>query len=160
MSILAILLAVLGGAGLMYILDPQGGRRRRALVRDQAVKVLNRTGDNLSGLSKDLKNRAQGVVAETTSRLEKKEEPTDETLVARVRAKMGRIVSHPSAVEVLVNDGTVTLSGAILATEVQPLLRAVKSIAGVRAVENQLRLYNDASQIPSLQGGVTRTELR
>jgi len=158
MSIFAILFFALSGAGLMYFLDPQGGHRRRALMRDQAVKALNRTGDNLTGLTKEVKNRAQGVVAQTTSRLEKKEEPLDETLIAQVRSRMGRIVSYPSAVEVNVNNGTVTLSGAILANEVEPLMREVRSIAGVSAVDNQLQVYEDASQIPSLQGSMTSTE--
>lgn len=52
------------GVGLMYYLDPGRGRRRRALVRDQAVHLKHETEDNVSGKAKDLSNRARGVVAE------------------------------------------------------------------------------------------------
>lgn len=60
-------LMVLGGIGagmlLMYMLDPQQGRRRRALVRDKAVKVKNKTANTIGKKSRDLRNRAQGVLA-------------------------------------------------------------------------------------------------
>lgn len=56
------------GAVLMYVLDPDRGRRRRALIRDQAVHVGHEFGDlgeDARGRATDLRNRAQGVVAET-----------------------------------------------------------------------------------------------
>ena len=33
------------GAGVMYLLDPDRGKRRRALVRDQAVRSVRKTRD-------------------------------------------------------------------------------------------------------------------
>ena len=64
---LVLLGGVALGAGLMYLLDPDGGRRRRALVRDQAVHLGHETQDMVEGKAKDLSNRAQGVVAEARS---------------------------------------------------------------------------------------------
>lgn len=59
------LLAGIGiGAALMYIFDPEQGRRRRALLRDQIVSCMNETSDVLGKTSRDLRNRAQGVIAE------------------------------------------------------------------------------------------------
>jgi hypothetical protein len=59
----------LGGVGigalLMYMLDPDRGRRRRALVRDKVVSLSSRTGRAISGTARDLSNRAQGLVIET-----------------------------------------------------------------------------------------------
>jgi len=55
------------GALAMFILDPEQGRRRRALVRDKAVHYGHEVSDLASGASKDLRNRARGVVAETRS---------------------------------------------------------------------------------------------
>jgi hypothetical protein len=63
--------ALLGGIGLgaavMYVLDPQGGRRRRALARDKAVSLANKTSQVVSARSRDLANRAKGVAAEARS---------------------------------------------------------------------------------------------
>lgn len=53
------------GAGLMYILDPEGGRRRRALARDKAVHLSKTGGQALGKTSRDLLNRGKGVAART-----------------------------------------------------------------------------------------------
>ena len=53
------------GAAIMYFLDPQGGRRRRALVRDQAVSLANQAGDYAGKTARDLSNRATGLAHET-----------------------------------------------------------------------------------------------
>ena len=52
------------GAGLMFMLDPDRGRRRRALVRNQAVALNRRLGETASATLEDAGNRARGVVAE------------------------------------------------------------------------------------------------
>src|SRR5262249_32815230 len=49
------------GAGLMYIFDPQQGRRRRALVRDEFVHALHELDDAIGVLSRDLSNRSRGA---------------------------------------------------------------------------------------------------
>ncbi len=51
------------GAGLMYILDPEQGRHRRALARDKAVRLAHEAEDALGVVSKDVRNRAQGLAA-------------------------------------------------------------------------------------------------
>lgn len=55
------------GAGLMYILDPDRGRSRRAFARDKVTSAVNKTGAAISRKSHDLKDRARGVIAETGS---------------------------------------------------------------------------------------------
>lgn len=52
------------GAIAMFILDPEQGRRRRALARDKALRYGREVGDLVAGTSKDLKNRAYGVAKE------------------------------------------------------------------------------------------------
>jgi hypothetical protein len=65
--------ALLGGIGLgaavMYVLDPEGGRRRRALARDKAVSLANKTTRVVEAKSRDLANRAKGVAAEARSKM-------------------------------------------------------------------------------------------
>ncbi len=55
------------GAGIMYFTDPRMGRRRRSLVRDQAVGVDKQIRRFISGRSEDVKNRAYGVYCEVRS---------------------------------------------------------------------------------------------
>ena len=52
------------GAGLMYLFDPQGGRRRRALIRDKAVSWANDAGEYAEKTARHLGNRAQGLAHE------------------------------------------------------------------------------------------------
>ncbi len=63
---LTLLAGMVAGAALMYFFDPQQGGRRRALMRDKLVKYSNDTADVLGKTSRDLRNRAQGLIAETT----------------------------------------------------------------------------------------------
>jgi gas vesicle protein len=53
------------GAFAMFVLDPQQGRRRRALARDKMVHYGKEIGDFATRTSKDLGNRAYGLAKET-----------------------------------------------------------------------------------------------
>ena len=63
--------AILGGlgigAGLMYLLDPEKGNQRRALIRDKVGKLNRRTQETVGGKVKDISNRAQGMLHEAKS---------------------------------------------------------------------------------------------
>jgi hypothetical protein len=61
------------GAALMYVLDPERGRRRRAMARDKAVSFANKTGDVVAKRSRDLANRAKGVAAEARSAFDRED---------------------------------------------------------------------------------------
>jgi pyruvate carboxylase len=52
------------GALAMFLLDPVQGRRRRALVRDKMVGVATTTRKRADATSRDIANRARGMVAE------------------------------------------------------------------------------------------------
>jgi hypothetical protein len=51
------------GAGLMYVFDPQMGRRRRALARDKAVSLAHQAQDTGRVVARDMANRAQGLAS-------------------------------------------------------------------------------------------------
>ena len=55
------------GAGLMYLLDPQGGRRRRALVRDKAYSLANDAQEYAEKKARHLGNVAHGMMHEARS---------------------------------------------------------------------------------------------
>lgn len=158
MAVLAIIVGVIGGIGAMFFLDPDTGKRRRALLRDQFARFRHRAPDALDNLSKHARDKAQGVVAETKRHFTDQSAP-DEVLVARVRSEMGRYVSHPGAVTVTANGGAVTLSGAILAREAPSFVAAAMRLPGVEQLHDYLERYESADNIPDLQGGKTRTEM-
>lgn len=147
-----MLLGGLGlGAALMYVLDPERGKRRRALVRDKAVSGAHKAGDRLAARSRDLKNRARGVAAEMKG-LTKSDRPDDAVLAERVRAELGRTVDHPASIDVQAVGGTVFLSGSVLTGELDELLSAVRGVPGVEDVENRLEVYETPGDVPELQG--------
>jgi uncharacterized membrane protein len=147
------------GAGLMYLLDPDRGSRRRAQLRDQVVHLLNQAGDAADTSMRDLGNRGRGVVAEGRSRL-RRETVSESVLQARVRSELGRLVTHPGAIEVMADGGRVTLCGPVLADEVETLLSGVSSVRGVEEVENRLEVHEGAGDVPGLQGQGPRPEPR
>lgn len=142
-------------AATMYWLDPTSGRRRRARLRDRLLSRAYRTSRALDVAGRDLGNRLQGIAARVRSAFDSSQ-PSDEVLKERVRACLGRIVSHPGAIEVKASNGSVTLSGAVLARDYARLMQAVERVRGVRRVEDRLGVYADANGIPALQGGVPR----
>jgi uncharacterized membrane protein len=141
----------LGGAGLMYLLDPQRGASRRGMIRDKTLSAANRSGTGLRRTGQYLRDSSKGLVAETRARFSR-EQASDYKVGARVRSAMGRVVSHPSAVWVTVVDGNVTLCGDVPAHEADALVAVAKGTRGVRSVVNQLTVHDDASRVPSLQG--------
>jgi len=143
------------GAGTMYFFDPEQGRRRRALLRDQIDRMAHRLPEDLDAAWRDLTNRAYGTVAEAGSCFSAHDD-SDAVVCERVRSKAGRYLTHPSALQVDVADGCVTLCGPILANEVQPLIQAVRSVRGVCSVDNQLDVHESAGNISALQGAGQR----
>ncbi|HVO86957.1 MAG TPA: BON domain-containing protein [Casimicrobiaceae bacterium] len=145
------------GAAAMYLMDPDKGRRRRAIARDKALSLATHGGDLLRMAARDVQFRMQGLRARTRHLIDREDVPDDLQLIERVRAKLGRVCSHPHAVQVGANHGRVTLSGPILSSEVDRVLRAARSVRGVVHVEDLLAAHPSAGSVPSLQGGVRRS---
>jgi uncharacterized membrane protein len=124
------------GAGIMYLVDPDRGARRRALVRDKSVHSARRLGSLIDKASRDLTYRTRGLVAEARSLGD--DHPSDERLRERVRAELGRVVSHPHSIHVEASEGVVSLQGPIPASEVRGLVTRVRRVPGVRGIEDHL----------------------
>lgn len=145
------------GAGMMYVLDPRVGRRRRALVRHKAQTYWHRIGKFISQTVRDARQHTYGLIAETQTQLRGADVPEDAVLVARVRAQIGHVVSQAGTVEVTAHQGRVTLSGSIAAHEVEKLLSAVASVACVTAVVNRLEVnHATASAVGGRNNNATR----
>lgn len=143
------------GASLMYLFDPDHGKRRRALVRNKAEHLSKIAVDAAGKTQRDVRNHFLGVISEMES-LFRTEKVTDDVLEARVRSKLGRVVSHPHAIEVKVVEGLVILTGPVLADELHPLLDTVIVMSGVKNIENRLETHERANDVPALQGGRRR----
>lgn len=148
------------GAGLMYFFDPDRGKRRRGMVRNKANHLARIASDAGGKTQRDLRNHLLGAVAEVESWCQKGEAVSNDVLEARVRSRLGRVVSHPSAVEVKAVDGLIVLKGQILEAEVHPLLESIMSTKGVKNIENELEAHESAADIPALQGGRKREGTR
>jgi hypothetical protein len=141
------------GAAAMYIFDPDKGRRRRAVGRDKFRSVVDDARHFLDAAARDTNHRLQGIKALARRGIRREAVPDDLMLIERVRARMGRVVSHPHAIQIGANRGRVTLSGPILASEVESLLSTVRSVWGVDSVDDHLVVHEHPEHVPSLQGG-------
>lgn len=148
---LGILAGVLAGAALTYFGDPYRGRRRRAHVRDKANHLINAAGKAIDRSLRDLTNRAHGIFAEVVDAVVPTPVP-DDVLLERVRTRLGRLVSHPGAIQVRVADGHVMLRGDVLSAESQRLFAALRDMAGVREVIDELTFHDEPGTCPALQG--------
>lgn len=151
-----LLTALALGAGAMYYLDPQQGRRRRALVGDKVDSISHDTRDYLEGRRKRMGDRVQGMFARVRSRFSKAV-PSDQQLYGHVRSCLGRAVSYPHAVETDVRQGRVLLKGDILEDEFNSLMAEIWAIRGVKAIDSQLALHAEPGEVPALQGRPRRT---
>ena len=149
---LAMLAALGAGATLMYLLDPDRGAARRAVLRDRVASSLRAADERLGASRRDLANRARGMLAETRARLTP-EDVDDAVIVGRVRAELGHHVSHPGSLEVTSERSVVTLGGPVLADEVDRVLEIARKVRGVRDVVSRLEVHEKAGSIPGLQGG-------
>jgi hypothetical protein len=151
----------LTGAGLgalaMYLMDPSRGRRRRARLAEAASHVSHRAHAIAGMTARDVQHRVSGLAARTLDHLVEEGAPSDEVLVERVRARLGRLVSHPGAIDVSASGGTVTLKGEVFEAEVDQLIQGVAAVRGVTAVENRLEPHRDAVRVSALQGPGPRT---
>ncbi|MCO5170136.1 MAG: SRPBCC family protein [Planctomycetes bacterium] len=136
------------GAGLSWALDPRQGRRRRAMLRDAAVHLFKQQREVLEKGSLDLQHRVVGAFEQARSR----SDAADDALARRVRARLGRHVTHPSAIEVQASGHRVTLSGPILAHEAAGALRCAARVPGAQEVEDRLERHAQPDGVPALQG--------
>ena len=151
-DVAAFLAGAAVGAGIMYVLDPDAGRRRRSLAHDQLTRTRIKTRETASATARDLLHRSYGIMAVARSRLFESD-VDDEVLKQRVRSKLGYLVRNPSAVEVRIDSGRVTLRGSARADEVDQLIAEVSAVRGVREVENRLDVHHEPGGIPELQSG-------
>jgi osmotically-inducible protein OsmY len=152
-ALLKVATVFAAGAAAMYLLDPETGRRRRALVRERSGGAARDLEDSLRSAGRDAKNRMRGRVAETKSHLAG--EPVDDDMLNdRIHAKIGHLMDRPGKVDVQVHGGHVVLSGEAPDDEAAALSRYIAGMQGVSDVENRLSA-RATGQDASGQGAAT-----
>ena len=134
---------MLGGA-LVYFMDPERGRRRRHMTRDQSrarvrrmLRGLMRTWKGAAAETSGVSHRIVHLVPRAT------EVADDETLRQRVESQLFRD-RHVSKGELNISceHGMVILRGELdSATEIAHTEDRIRRIAGVRGVHNLLHLH-------------------
>jgi uncharacterized membrane protein len=140
------------GAALAYFLDPDRGERRRHLLADQVIHATKVTGDAIGVTKRDITNRSRGLAAGVRGRLADRDDDDDIVITDRIRSALGRLISHPGAIEVEVENGRAVLSGPVLADQADKLVEGVRKVRGVIDVESRLDRHETPGDVPALQG--------
>jgi hypothetical protein len=140
------------GAGLMFLLDPKGGNRRRSLVRDKIFSLGRDAVDSASRRSQDVLNRARGEMLEWWQGVRERR-VDDDTLEQRARAQVGHVVSHPGALEFHARDGMIIITGPVLRGEKMKIQERLHKTRGVRSADlSGIQEHTVGDRIPGLQG--------
>lgn len=132
------------GALAMYYLDPQLGPQRRAALADLVRSGLRRRPQATGPMPTRAVRRAYHLPPRIDPQ-------TDAELRDRIRDRLGRLVSHPRAIEVGVEHGVVRLSGHVLAKERDGLLLQVQDMAGVQKLVNAMTAHESPQGITGPQ---------
>jgi osmotically-inducible protein OsmY len=147
-NVLGLVAGIGVGAGVMYLLDPSRGKRRRALARDEVAHVGRSAWRTGKGRLRDAFNRAIGVATVALARIQGEGMPDDDVLAERVRSRLGHIAGHPEGIDVAAHNGTVTLTGWAFAEEVEHVDKSVSSMRGVQRLESHLEERHSAVMAP------------
>lgn len=126
------------GAALMFLFDPDNGKRRRALLKDKSAHYARKAQETEEALVRQTLHHVQGALATIRSRLTPSEPVDDTVLAERVRAALGHVVPDANAIDVKVRDGCVTLKGPVTQDEMGEIVACAQRVRGVQQVENRL----------------------
>jgi osmotically-inducible protein OsmY len=137
-SFLTVVCAAGLGAALMFLFDPDNGKRRRALLRDKSVHYARKAQETEEALVRQTLHHVQGALATLRGRFTPPEPVDDAVLTERVRAALGHVVPDANAIDVRVRDGCVILKGPVLPEEIGEIVACTERVRGVQQVENRL----------------------
>ena len=140
---LRFLLSAALGAALAYFLDPDRGRRRRAIARDRFAKALRQGSRRLEREARYAASYAEGI-SQRAAHLNEPDEPApnEPTLVQRVESELFRDPDIPKGhININAESGVVVLRGQLdNADQIRKIEESVRNIPGVDSVENLLHL--------------------
>jgi hypothetical protein len=126
------------GAAAAYYLDIRSGPYRRSIARDQLAHLANRSALEGGRQARNLRNRLFGFLARGARRIQGEPAVSDRKLAERIRSRLGRVLLHPSAIEVDVTHGHVRTRGKLEHEAALRSLAAIRGVRGVLTVEDQI----------------------
>lgn len=139
----------------VYYLDPEMGRRRRAMVRDKLDSMSHDASDYARTTGQRAADRVKGLAASARAPFSSghsQMQDSDRQLRDRIRTQLQGLVSHPQAIEVVVNQGSASLRGQILASERDRLMSSVQAMPGVTHIDDRLEVHDEASSMTLVHG--------
>ena len=138
--------AAAAGALAMYYLDPELGARRRAALADLVR----------SGLPGERRIPPRGRLGRRAYLRATYADPqSDAELRDRIQSALDRMVSHPRALDVSVDNGVVRLGGRVLAGERDGLIAQVQRMPGVQKLVNAMSALDDPQDIAGPRSSVS-----
>ena len=140
---LGYLIAAAVGLAAMYFLDPDRGKRRRALVRDRAAGTIRHAGAIAERTQRKVVSDAYGVSQKMSHAAATGDEPpNDATLAQKVMTEVFRDRRIPKgSINVNAENGVLQLRGQVEhPEEVLEIEGRVRRVPGVLDVENLLHL--------------------
>ncbi len=129
-----------------YFFDPERGRARRSALATKAKRLGTEGGGVALKSARDSWHHLAGIARQVWFHLGRVEWPEDRVLVERIRARLGRIVSHPHKIHVVSDDGVVTLWGPASEAESRRLAHIAQTMPGVREVVNHLEIQEAGAE--------------
>lgn len=121
------------GARLMYLFDPDRGRSRRVRLRGKAVRGLHLLRREGNKQIRNAGNHLIGRLYELRSSIrDRSNEVSDDILLDRVRAQLGRDVRHLRMLDFRVENGRVVVEGPALRGEAHRIRERLQKTRGVR----------------------------
>lgn len=128
------------GIGLMYLMDPERGRARRAWLSNTVGDFVKSTGQTFYRTGKDLSNRFTGAGSSAGAPIQPVRPMQSEQLLDNVRAEIARVAPANHQIGVMADvNGTVTLTGTIRPEDADAVIAAVEDVPGVILVINRLK---------------------
>jgi hyperosmotically inducible periplasmic protein len=132
--------AVAAGVALEFFLDPRSGKRRRHLFRDRTTAAFRRRARLVERHAHYEAGKVVGLAHAITHREQAAPELDDVSLVRKVESELFRDRTIPKGqISINADRGIVVLRGQLEdALQIQCIERQVRTVAGVRDVENLL----------------------
>jgi len=152
-SVVGVTAGVIGalalGAGLMFLMDPSQGRRRRALIRDKAGRYTRETAQYAQSTGRYIAGKARGMAHEVSdaaknvaSKVTGGPAKTGEALAEMVRTEIGSLGADFKGVGFAADGNRIIVTGNLPGSRVDQLLAKIRGVAGVEGIDNQLNVQS------------------
>jgi osmotically-inducible protein OsmY len=159
-TIISFAAGAAAGAAAALFLDPQSGRRRRALARDQAVSKGKQAASTVQSQAQHAAGKAQGAAASATPSSTRLQAADDVTLARKVETEIFRDADAPKGgVSVDVQAGVAYLRGTVPDQSwIERFGEAAKQVDGINGVKNLLHATGTPAPAAEPRGAITERQ--